>query len=239
MTTISPPITATWLRCHDTARAEGMGPALAVLHAALPAGAPVFGTGGVAVLPAGPVDGDVLRALLAKAESSSFPEEAEALSAKAQELMTRHALDRVLVTAGPELPGGTVVLARTGRAAGPTGPVLAIGSVWLRLGLSGALLDAALDYLGGRQSGDTTLLRRQLVQGAVAEALTGQLQVRAALTADTPAPAALSYLHTRLTETDRVLLRLLGAAGFARGGAGEVADVSELLAGAYTPEAAA
>ncbi|MBE8520945.1 DUF2786 domain-containing protein [Amycolatopsis sp. H6(2020)] len=40
-----------------------------------------------------------VRALLAKAESSSFPEEAEALSAKAQELMTRHALDRVLVEA--------------------------------------------------------------------------------------------------------------------------------------------
>ncbi|MEV4053938.1 DUF2786 domain-containing protein [Amycolatopsis sp. NPDC049688] len=45
-----------------------------------------------------------VRALLAKAESSSFPDEAEALSAKAQELMTRHALDRVLVTAGQELP---------------------------------------------------------------------------------------------------------------------------------------
>ncbi|WP_410644643.1 DUF2786 domain-containing protein [Amycolatopsis sp. lyj-346] len=48
-----------------------------------------------------------VRALLAKAESSSFPEEAEALSAKAQELMTRHALDRVLVEAGeaaPDLP---------------------------------------------------------------------------------------------------------------------------------------
>jgi hypothetical protein len=40
-----------------------------------------------------------VRALLAKAESSSFPEEAEALSAKAQQLMTRHALDRVLVDA--------------------------------------------------------------------------------------------------------------------------------------------
>ncbi|MEV4050199.1 DUF2786 domain-containing protein [Amycolatopsis sp. NPDC049688] len=206
MTTISPPITATWLRCHDIARAEGMAPALAALHAALPAGAPVFGAGGAAVLPTLPtlpVDGDVL----------------------------------VVRTA--ELPGGTVVLARTPRPAGPADPVLAIGSVWLRLGLSGALLDAALGYLGGRRSGDTTLLRRQLVQGAVAEALTGQLQVRAALTADTPAPAALSYLHTRLTESDRVLLRLLGAAGFARGGAGEVADVSELLAGAYTPEVAA
>ncbi|SEF35622.1 Protein of unknown function [Amycolatopsis pretoriensis] len=45
-----------------------------------------------------------VRALLAKAESSSFPEEAEALSAKAQELMTRHALDRVLVEAVPDVP---------------------------------------------------------------------------------------------------------------------------------------
>jgi hypothetical protein len=46
-----------------------------------------------------------VRALLAKAESSSFPEEAEALSAKAQELMTRYALDRVLVeSAAPDVP---------------------------------------------------------------------------------------------------------------------------------------
>jgi hypothetical protein len=45
-----------------------------------------------------------VRALLAKAESSSYPEEAEALSAKAQELMTRHALDRVLVEADTSVP---------------------------------------------------------------------------------------------------------------------------------------
>ncbi|QKV75383.1 DUF2786 domain-containing protein [Amycolatopsis sp. Hca4] len=58
--------------------------------------------------PAGhPVDDKKLsrvRALLAKAESSSFPEEAEALSAKAQELMTRHALDRALVEAATGAP---------------------------------------------------------------------------------------------------------------------------------------
>ncbi|WP_410590240.1 DUF2786 domain-containing protein [Amycolatopsis sp. lyj-23] len=205
MTTISPPLTATWLRCHDTARAEGLAPALAVLHAALPAGASASGAGGVAVRPAGPADGDVL----------------------------------VVRTA--QLPGGPVVLVRTGRPAGHPDPVLATGAVWLRLGLSGALLDSGLAYLGGRRSGDTTLLRRQMVQGAVAEALTGQLEVRAFLTAHEagPPPAALAYLHRRLTETDRVLLRLLGAAGFTRGGAGEVADVSELLAGAYTPEAVA
>ena len=38
-----------------------------------------------------------VRALLAKAESTTFPEEAEALSAKAQELMARHSLDEAMV----------------------------------------------------------------------------------------------------------------------------------------------
>ena len=40
-----------------------------------------------------------VRALLAKAESTTFPEEAEALSAKAQELMARHAIDAAMVDA--------------------------------------------------------------------------------------------------------------------------------------------
>jgi hypothetical protein len=40
-----------------------------------------------------------VRGLLAKAESTSFPEEAEALSAKAQELMARHALEQAVVAA--------------------------------------------------------------------------------------------------------------------------------------------
>ena len=38
-----------------------------------------------------------VRALLAKAESTTFPEEAEALSAKAQELMARHAIEEAMV----------------------------------------------------------------------------------------------------------------------------------------------
>ncbi|MEV6281004.1 DUF2786 domain-containing protein [Nocardia sp. NPDC051832] len=49
-----------------------------------------------------------VRGLLAKAESTSFPEEAEALSAKAQELMTKYAIDRVLIEAqgiAADLPG--------------------------------------------------------------------------------------------------------------------------------------
>lgn len=41
-----------------------------------------------------------VRALLAKAESTPYPEEAELLSAKAQELVARHALDGLLTEAG-------------------------------------------------------------------------------------------------------------------------------------------
>ncbi|MFB4312359.1 DUF2786 domain-containing protein [Actinomadura sp. GTD37] len=51
---------------------------------------------------AGGVDERVLgkvRALLAKAESTEFPEEAEALSARAQELMARHSIDHALLAA--------------------------------------------------------------------------------------------------------------------------------------------
>ncbi|MDC0773824.1 DUF2786 domain-containing protein [Streptomyces sp. HD] len=40
-----------------------------------------------------------IRALLAKAEATGFPEEAEALTAKAQELMARHSVDEALLDA--------------------------------------------------------------------------------------------------------------------------------------------
>ncbi|WP_309061195.1 DUF2786 domain-containing protein [Streptomyces sp.] len=40
-----------------------------------------------------------IRALLAKAEATGFPQEAEALSAKAQELMARHSVDEALLAA--------------------------------------------------------------------------------------------------------------------------------------------
>ncbi|MGH9225939.1 MAG: DUF2786 domain-containing protein [Acidimicrobiales bacterium] len=41
-----------------------------------------------------------VRALLAKAESTPFPEEADAFTAKAQELMARHAIDQAMLDAG-------------------------------------------------------------------------------------------------------------------------------------------
>jgi hypothetical protein len=50
-----------------------------------------------------------IRALLAKAESTDFPDEAESLTAKAQELMTRHAIDVALLEAGPSPTAGSAV----------------------------------------------------------------------------------------------------------------------------------
>jgi hypothetical protein len=49
-----------------------------------------------------------IRGLLSKAESTEFPDEAEALTAKAQELMTRHAVDAALLE-GCASSGSTVV----------------------------------------------------------------------------------------------------------------------------------
>ncbi|MFF6997850.1 DUF2786 domain-containing protein [Streptomyces sp. NPDC008313] len=49
-----------------------------------------------------------IRGLLAKAEATGFPEEAEALSAKAQELMARHSIDEALLAArthSADVPG--------------------------------------------------------------------------------------------------------------------------------------
>jgi hypothetical protein len=47
---------------------------------------------------------DKVRALLAKAEATQFDEEADAFLAKAQELMTRHNLDRAMVQAAGTIP---------------------------------------------------------------------------------------------------------------------------------------
>jgi len=49
-----------------------------------------------------------IRGLLAKAESTEFPEEAESLTAKAQELMTRHAVDAAILALDRPAEGSAV-----------------------------------------------------------------------------------------------------------------------------------
>ncbi|HUB38488.1 MAG TPA: DUF2786 domain-containing protein [Streptosporangiaceae bacterium] len=48
---------------------------------------------------------DRVRALLVKAESTEFPEEAEALTSRAQELISRHSIDEALLTAAADRSG--------------------------------------------------------------------------------------------------------------------------------------
>ncbi|MFE4021949.1 DUF2786 domain-containing protein [Streptomyces sp. NPDC059101] len=62
-----------------------------------------------------------IRGLLAKAEATTFPEEAEALSAKAQELMARHSIDEALLA----------------HAHGPEGGGPADGPAAIRIGIEG------------------------------------------------------------------------------------------------------
>ena len=71
-----------------------------------------------------------VRALLAKAESTEYDEEAEALSAKAQELMTRYNLDQLLVDAGtaPPVAGGRRIWLETPYASAKALLAASVGS---------------------------------------------------------------------------------------------------------------
>ncbi|MGH9074801.1 MAG: DUF2786 domain-containing protein, partial [Acidimicrobiales bacterium] len=94
-----------WATAHGDDRAEGIQCAvecLAWLHRAppLPRVCPAPGEAPT-TRPSGPSHNtrilERVRALLAKAESTTFTEEAEALSAKAAELMARYAIDRAVL----------------------------------------------------------------------------------------------------------------------------------------------
>ncbi|MER8068487.1 DUF2786 domain-containing protein [Streptomyces sp. NPDC094034] len=75
---------------------------LYLLLVRLPAIEPVGPVPGTPLHVAAPADGEPrmltrIRALLAKAEATGYPQEAEALTAKAQELMARHSIDEALL----------------------------------------------------------------------------------------------------------------------------------------------
>jgi hypothetical protein len=107
-----------------------------------------------------------------------------------------------------------------------------IGVSWLRLGASRWLLKHATDHVSGRTVGTESLLQQQMVKGMIAEALTEQLEAEALLDGRTD-PAVLIEANARIQAADRMLLRLLGASGFAAGPPSHTCWVSELLADAY------
>lgn len=80
-----------------------------------------------------------VRALLAKAESTTFDAEAEALTAKAQELMTRHRINRALLEAEADIPASRPI---------PTGRRIAVDDPYADA--KAALLDQIADANGCR-----------------------------------------------------------------------------------------
>ncbi|MGB7794778.1 MAG: DUF2786 domain-containing protein, partial [Pseudonocardiaceae bacterium] len=94
-----------WTRRRGCSLAEALTTVIEVLATllalpALPRTMPPPGSAVAAAPPRRGVDQKMLarvRALLAKAESTTFPDEAEALSAKAQELMSRYSLERIVI----------------------------------------------------------------------------------------------------------------------------------------------
>ncbi|MDN5856569.1 MAG: DUF2786 domain-containing protein, partial [Actinomycetia bacterium] len=118
------PAVTSWAERHGLARADTVTEAiglLAVLHR-MPALPPIVAPPGSreATRAAAQLDGRSsvgpkvlarVRGLLAKAESTAFSDEAEALSAKAQQLMNRHALAQAVVDAD-ESPAQTATAVR-------------------------------------------------------------------------------------------------------------------------------
>ena len=194
-----------WIRYRRTARHDGLVAALSLLCETVCDGTPPRGPGGHVVAPAGVADADT---------------------------------GDVLTTLAVE--DGTVIALRSraeppGRSAPPRS-AWALGVTCLRFGLSERLLDAVLAHLGGRSVGDAKLLHQQMVKGGVAEAVIEQLEIATMLTGVTPGDlddAVLAGLNAQITETDRMLLRLLGAVSFLADGPGQVARVSELMADVY------
>lgn len=149
--------------------------------------------------------------------------------------------------AGLPAPGATVVplvpllgsglVALRGPASSPPSSRWVAAVLWARLGVSARLLDHCVAHLGRRTVGESTLLTTPLVKAALSDAGMAQVEVRSALLA---AGQALSLglsadLHGLITQADRALLPLMGAAGFTEAGPGWEVYVSELLADVYHP----
>lgn len=203
-------------RCRRVAREDGLAQALTVLCGATLPGVLPCGPGGHAVVPA---------VIAATADRVRWDGREYVRADGAEEVLH----DGGGVVALRHRPGGRAEFID----AVDRRDDWSLGLVWLRLGLSEGLLDACVRHLDGRACGDSTVLRQQLVKGAVADVLIEHLEVHAVLAGGVSEPTRLAHLHEQITAADRALLRLLGARGYLVDGPGEAAYRSEVLAEAY------
>jgi hypothetical protein len=126
---------------------------------------------------------------------------------------------------------GTLKLYRTAAYCG-----WQLALAWLRLGVCAGLFEAVLSHLSARLVAGAPLLRQQLIQGELADAMTEHLAARALVSEFSvagPSVDAVVQAHQHITSGDRMLLRLLGANGLTVEGPGRAAYLSELLADVY------
>ncbi|MDT0267373.1 acyl-CoA dehydrogenase family protein [Streptomyces sp. DSM 44915] len=110
---------------------------------------------------------------------------------------------------------GVVFLATPGTAPHPPAALVDVGRrlAAARIGLVRRLLDQAVEHLTGRVSGDEPLIRKQLVTGAIADALT-EIELLRVQVHGQDDPGALADAHDRLDDLGWEVLKLFGAAGY-------------------------
>jgi hypothetical protein len=105
----------------------------------------------------------------------------------------------------------------------------------VRLGVTRRLLEHTVAHLSGRTIGGEQAIRKQLIQGTLAEAEVTIAVVRHMLRIEPAVAAAVADLHERLTSLDWELAKLLGASGYLASGPAAEAYVSRLTAHCWIP----
>lgn len=107
----------------------------------------------------------------------------------------------------------------------------------VRLGVTRRLLESCVTHLAGRFIGGERAIRKQLIQGTLAEAEVTTAVLRRILLAEPAHPEAVADAHERLTGLDWELAKLLGASGYVGAGPACEAYVSRLTAHCWIPRA--
>lgn len=103
----------------------------------------------------------------------------------------------------------------------------------VRLGVTRRLADRAVAHLSARVAGGEPILRKQLVQGVLADAQVETEVLRRSLRVCGHVAAAVADVHDRLTVLDWELAKLLGASGYAGESLASDAFVSRLTANCW------
>ncbi|TDD94822.1 acyl-CoA dehydrogenase family protein [Actinomadura rubrisoli] len=215
-------------RARAAARADGLA---AGLRCMLGAGRPVpCSARGRAVLPSGWAEAVPAWRFPGRAGTR----EAARIRRLPHRLAAAEDLELVEVTAAGDTPAAASPdgggLESGGPAGGGLDAAAALDLAGVRIGVAEAALDRATAYLGERLSDGSQLIRRQLVQGSVADAAT-ELELCAA---DRSGSAD---VHRRLSEVEWSIACLFGGGGYLLDGPARPLHLARLVADTWAAPA--